>query len=117
LHASLSEYDIGLALELSSRDLNKDIALSNKMHAYYQAGLYILATDTAAQKDFIDSHPASGKTFSQISPESFLSVMEDILKNITKIRSGSLSRYQSAAKQSWETESGKLKDIWEKTFH
>ena len=63
LHEQLAQYDIGLALDLTNRDVNRDIALTNKILAYYQAGLYILATDTAAQKDFITHHPDSGRTF------------------------------------------------------
>ncbi|MDF1547216.1 MAG: hypothetical protein P1P88_05310 [Bacteroidales bacterium] len=54
LHLRLSEYDIGLAIEVSNVDLNKDIALSNKIFANAQSGLFILATDTLAQKQFIE---------------------------------------------------------------
>ncbi len=117
LHASLSEYDIGLALELSSRDINKDSALSNKMLAYYQAGLYILATDTAAQKDFIENHPESGKFFSQTKTDSLLTVIEEIRRDITSIRSDALKRFQDAVQHSWELESDKLKAIWAQTLN
>jgi hypothetical protein len=112
LHEQLGGYDIGLALDLTGRDLNRDIALTNKILAYYQAGLYILATDTAAQNEFIDQHPGAGKLFSQNDNASFLTAMRDIRGNIGQIRSGSIRRYQEAAKHSWEIESIKLRETW-----
>ena len=56
LNFYLCEFDVGLAIELSSADLNRDICLTNKIFAYIQAGLLILATDTSAQKQFINEH-------------------------------------------------------------
>ena len=44
LHIILSEYDVGLALE-PGKDLNNKLAISNKIFAYAQAGLHVLATD------------------------------------------------------------------------
>jgi hypothetical protein len=117
LHELLGQYDIGLALDLSSRDFNRDIALTNKILAYYQAGLYILATDTAAQKDFVVSHPGSGKLFAQNESASLLTALKDIKENIEQIRSGSIKRYKDAAMQSWENESDKLKTIWERILN
>jgi hypothetical protein len=58
LNLKISEFDVGLAIEISDIDLNKDIALSNKIFAYTQAGLFVLATDTSAQKQFIEEHNA-----------------------------------------------------------
>ena len=117
LHELLSRYDIGLALELTGRDKNRDIALTNKILAYYQAGLYILATDTAAQKDFIDGHPGTGKLFPQNDGRSLLNAMKEIQENIIHIRSGAINRFHDAVVNSWEHESGKLKDVWASTLN
>jgi hypothetical protein len=65
LHATLSQFDIGLALELSAADLNKQLALSNKLIAYAQAGLFVLATDTPAQVDFIKQYSFVGEVVQQ----------------------------------------------------
>lgn len=112
LHEELGKHDIGLALDLTSRDFNRDIALTNKILAYYQAGLFILATDTSAQKDFIHNHPGSGKLFSQNNSASFIHAMREINENIEQIRSDSFSRYQEGTMHSWDNESNKLKEIW-----
>ena len=112
LHQMLGSFDVGLAFELTNRDINRDIALTNKLLAYFQAGLYILTTDTAAQVDFMKQNPNAGMSFSQISPESFLNAMKDIRNNITQIRLGSLKRYENAVNHNWEKESEKLREIW-----
>jgi hypothetical protein len=117
LHEQLGQYDVGLALDLSSRDFNRDIALTNKILAYYQAGLYILATDTAAQRDFIMQHPGSGELFLQNDPASFLSVIINIRENIGYIRSCSVHRYRQATEDNWERESDKLKVNWEQLLN
>ena len=46
LHNNLSNYDVGLALEIAT-DRNRDICLTNKLLAYFQAGLFVFASDTA----------------------------------------------------------------------
>jgi hypothetical protein len=113
LHELLGAYDAGLAFDLTSRDFNRDIALTNKILAYYQAGLYILATDTAAQRDFMQQYPGSGMLFLQNNRSSFLASLQYVRENIVAIRSGSGKRYQDASVNSWENESCKLKRAWE----
>ena len=60
LHAEISNHDIGLALEFDTTDLNRKLSLTNKIWAYLQAGLFILATNTPAQKLFMAEHPSCG---------------------------------------------------------
>lgn len=113
LHNYLKKFDIGLALDLGSTDGNRDIALTNKILAYYQAGLYIVATDTSAQQNFLNNHPGHGEAIKQDGtdiPQVFLEIKE----NIEEIRKSAINRYRSASYQSWEKESGILKDLWTK---
>jgi glycosyltransferase involved in cell wall biosynthesis len=112
LHALLGEYDVGLALDLTSRDFNRDIALTNKILAYYQAGLYTLATDTAAQEAFIKQYPGCGLLFSQNDRNSFLVSLGKIRDHIVDIRQGAAERYRNASANNWEKESYKLKTLW-----
>ena len=111
LHQKLSEFDIGLALELSDADLNKDIALSNKIFAYKQAGLYILATDTKAQSKFINSDKTAGKVIKQ-NLESVIKGVDFVLKNISEIRCNKLTRFEKAKDVAFEHEASRLKNIW-----
>ncbi|MES1181811.1 MAG: hypothetical protein ABUL44_03360, partial [Flavobacterium sp.] len=45
LNHEVCKYDVGLAIE-PGRNLNNDIALSNKILTYFQAGLFIMASRT-----------------------------------------------------------------------
>ena len=57
-----SKFDIGLALE-PGFSINNDIALSNKIFTYVQAGLAIIASDTTAQQQFINQFKDLGETY------------------------------------------------------
>ncbi len=116
LNLKLSEFDIGLAIEVSSVDLNKDIALSNKIFAYAQSGLYILATDTTAQKQFISEHQKLGT----ISGQSIAEMEQEIAKliqDIYNIRTQKKNRFEYAKKLAWENESQKLLQIWNEVLN
>lgn len=113
LHKKLSEFDIGLSLELNGTDLNRNHALTNKLFAYLQAGLFVLATDTPAQKEFMVKNPGFGILCGQTPPE-ILKGIHYIKENIKDIRSNSIKRYNEAKKFAWENESKKLVEVWEK---
>ncbi len=55
LHRFLSDFHVGLALE-PGKDLNNSIAISNKLIAYAQSGLFILATPTPGQISFLNNY-------------------------------------------------------------
>ena len=64
-----SKFDIGLALE-PAFSMNNDLALSNKIFTYLQGGLAIVASDTTAQRQFMEQFPIIGKTFNKADPKS-----------------------------------------------
>jgi len=113
LNTSMSEYDVGLAVEISKVDINKDIALSNKIFAYAQAGLYILATDTAAQKQFIAENQLLGTLCPQTT-EGMEEIISGLIENIDKIRAEKKQRFNEAKRLAWENEEKKLYLNWEK---
>ena len=77
------------------------MALSNKILAYFQAALYIVTTNTPAQRDFIEQHPLHGILTEQTS-----SSMHDTLNKIyaskEQIRVESKLRFTNASLSSWE---------------
>ena len=111
LHKSIGNYDIGLALDLSSANFNRQLALTNKIIAYAQAGLYVLATDTPAQKEFLEQHPHAGETVEQDTGK-MISALENIFQRHNLIRRNRIKRYELAKEFSWDVESGKLKQAW-----
>ncbi|PJJ74682.1 glycosyltransferase involved in cell wall biosynthesis [Thermoflavifilum aggregans] len=113
LHRQLSAYDIGLALELSTIDLNKNYALSNKLFAYLQAGLFVMATDTLGQKQFLQRFPMHHVLCKQ-TVEGMCEAIRIIAHALPQIREQRLTRYQAARCIAWEHEQYKLIQVWEK---
>jgi glycosyltransferase involved in cell wall biosynthesis len=59
LPALLAGYDVGLALE-PREPRNKDLTISNKILQYLNAGLAVVATPTAGQKEVMQIAPEAG---------------------------------------------------------
>lgn len=112
LHAELANYDIGLALEFDSSDLNRQLCLTNKIIAYAQAGLYILATDTPAQKAFMEEQPFRGLVCGQ-TPEAMAEALSKIMENKQQIKQKAMARFDKGNELAWEKEREKLSAIWE----
>ena len=112
LHKSLSTYNIGLAIDIDNDDYNRKLAITNKILAYYQAGLYILATDTMAQQDFINEHPSHGVIIEQTS-SSLRDTLIKMYSDKSRIRLKSEQRFIDASASSWEVESKIIKNEWD----
>ncbi len=106
LNLKLSEFDIGLAIE-RAKDLNNDIAAFNKIWAYMQAGLYILATDIRGQSLFMKEHSNCG-LISKQSNKNLSDAISKIISEIGEIRNTKKQRYEYAQQHSWEQEREKL---------
>jgi hypothetical protein len=111
LHLELQHHDVGLALEQSSEDLNKALALSNKLFAYHLAGLYVLSTDTPAQRQFLLERPYAGKVIDTLELDA---IMDDLITNLTNLRRGRSLRMMQARQDAWEPESNKLVQAWQR---
>lgn len=104
LHELLSAMDIGLALERSEIDNNRDICLTNKILAYAQAGLFILASNTYGQQQFLNS----------LAYEAGLIITEDLAQSLTDINLQALdlqsktTRWKAAKAFAWEEEQQQL---------
>jgi hypothetical protein len=110
LFQKISYYDVGLALEPGS-NLNNRIAISNKIIAYAQAGLFILATDTEAQQEFLKSYPSIG-IYCTPNINGFENSLDFIWSNKTKIQDQYLERKNITKDLCWEEESKKIIELW-----
>jgi hypothetical protein len=110
LHQLLSRYDIGLAIE-PGKDLNNELALSNKILAYFQAGLYILASNTKAQQKFIEDYPHHG-ILTTLERHDLEKEFQNLLDQKNSLGASSMDRYVNAKAHSWETASLKLLQLW-----
>ncbi len=112
LHAELANHDVGLALEFSNTDLNRQLCLTNKILAYAQAGLYILATNTPAQSEFMNEDPTRGVVCGQ-TPREMAEAILNMMEQHEAIKSGAIQRFEKGKELAWEKERGKLHAIWE----
>lgn len=111
LHRSLSTFDVGLALEMATTDENRNLALTNKIYAYSQAGLYVLATNTEGQKLFMKEYPSCGELTGQDSSHLYNSIAALIEKKDV-IRKQAADRYYKSKQLSWENQSQQLLEAW-----
>lgn len=110
LNRLICHFDVGLAIE-QGKDYNNMIALSNKLISYYQAGLYILASDTPAQKRFFQEHPDHGMAV-PLQSEFVADALRTLLKDQQGIRLNKAKRFRQASEKNWEGESERLGAIW-----
>lgn len=111
LHQLIQSFDIGLAIE-PGKDKNNFIALANKLITYFQAGLYILASDTPAHTAFFKEHNLHGMSTS-LEIEKIPEVLDFLLAKKASIQAGYVERLSTSKNNIWETESIKLKEVWE----
>ncbi|MBV6641979.1 MAG: hypothetical protein KI791_14750 [Cyclobacteriaceae bacterium] len=111
LHLELCTHDVGLAIEDNANDLNRDLALTNKIFAYTQAGLFLLITQTSAQKQFVQEYPGAGKLVS-LEKTNLIDAFGYINSNSDMIRSLKKRRFDQAGKLSFENEEKKLLELW-----
>lgn len=111
-----SQFDIGLALE-PAFSINNDMALSNKIFTYLQAGLAIIASDTTAQGNFMRQYPGMGQVYSK----NDLNSLQRILNSYASDRQ-LLYKHQQRATQyaretlNWEAEKMKFLEVVKNTF-
>lgn len=111
LHQLLSGFDIGLAIDVDDHDKNRQLVITNKILAYYQAGLFIVATNTPAQQQFIEDHPAHGTIIMQDADEAAKSLLK-ISASKERLRLSAQERFDAAATFNWEKEAALLLQTW-----
>jgi hypothetical protein len=110
LHRYLALFDAGLAADIPI-DVNRDIALTNKIIAYAQAGLMIAAMHTRAQDRFLDE---SGLVHVKMKNEE-TAIRNALLELIEGRVRGSFDfkkQYEIGRKLSWERISAPLLEVW-----
>ncbi|GAB3903564.1 glycosyltransferase family protein [Mucilaginibacter boryungensis] len=111
-----SQFDIGLALEIGF-SVNNNLALSNKIFTYMQAGLAIIASNTEAQEYLLKQHPAIGKVYDNSDIETLASALVYYHQNRNELLLARQAALQLAHQEyNWENESQKFLAIVKKTL-
>jgi len=106
-----SRFDIGLALEQNT-PYNRDICLTNKIFTYLTSGLAIIASETSAQKQFMQSHNTVGQSYEIRNIEALAGIIKYYIENreaLLKAQKASVELAQTEL--NWEMESKKFLEI------
>jgi len=108
LPARLAEFDLGLALE-PQRPLNRDIAITNKILQYLNAGLAVIATDTRGQREVMQAAPGCGLLVTAHETTELAAQLDAMLGDPGRLRTAQRAA-RAAAEQTfcWEREVPRL---------
>lgn len=99
-----SQFHIGLALE-PAFSTNNNLALSNKIFTYLQAGLAVIASDTSAQERLLNEYPGIGKIYQKTNIKSLAAILLYYHQNRKQLLETQKAALQLAhEKLNWETE-------------
>jgi glycosyltransferase involved in cell wall biosynthesis len=98
LPAKLAEFDVGLALE-ATVPRSRDVTITNKILQYLNAGLAVLATRTAGQREVMRAAPDCGLEIDLADAEKTRSQLDDLLVNPAH-----LAQMQAEARRAAERE-------------
>jgi glycosyltransferase involved in cell wall biosynthesis len=116
LPAVIASHDIGLALE-QSFIVNRDLTITNKIIQYLNAGLAIVASDTAGQREVLAHDSAAGVIVETHDTGAFAATLDGLLSD-----RAALARRQAAARRlaedvyCWEREAPRLLALVEKAL-
>lgn len=108
LPGRLAEFDIGLALE-PRWPLNRNITITNKILQYMNAGLAIVATDTAGQQEVMRAAPDCGLLISAHETTEYAMKLDTLLGDRARLRAAQQAARAAAAREfCWERETPRL---------
>jgi glycosyltransferase involved in cell wall biosynthesis len=111
--AFASQFDIGLALE-ERLPVNRDICLTNKIFTYMQAGLAVIASDTAAQQDLLSKNPTIGSIYPKGDGQALAAILSNYHQNKEQLITAQNEAFRFARlTYNWEIESLKFLNIVE----
>jgi glycosyltransferase involved in cell wall biosynthesis len=110
---SMAEYDVGLALERPGNK-NYDLTVTNKIFSYMLAGLALVATDTAGQREVMSQAPEAGILYPAGDAKSLRAALKGWIGDRAKLGRMQQAAWEAArARFCWELEQRKLLDLLE----
>ena len=104
LLSRLAEHDIGLALE-QPEIKSRDLTLTNKVFQYLQAGLALVATDTAGQREVVKNFPSLGPLVACGDSRALAERLEGLCRNPSRLAEAKSASLKAAQERyCWEKE-------------
>jgi glycosyltransferase involved in cell wall biosynthesis len=108
LPAVIAKHDIGLAMEPNSPE-SRYLTATNKIFQYLNAGLAVLATPTAGQREVLSVLPGCGLLIDLGAPQSLAAQLDGLLSDPSRLAAmGSAAREGAARHFSWERSAPQL---------
>jgi glycosyltransferase involved in cell wall biosynthesis len=102
----IADFDIGLALELQS-PLSRNYTITNKFFQYLQAGLPVIASETAGQNEAFDKFKPGFK-LAQNPGKDEIAALDKWLDDKSALMASKQNAIEAARFYNWENESKKL---------
>ncbi|MBE9031021.1 glycosyltransferase [filamentous cyanobacterium LEGE 11480] len=103
----IAEHDIGLALE-SPQILSRDLTVTNKLFQYLEAGLAVIATNTAGQQEVLQQSPQAGELIPASDPFRLADVINQWIADPEHLQRTKQAAKQAGIKLGWDTQAAKL---------
>lgn len=117
LPARIAEHDIGLALELPELP-SRNLTITNKLFQYLQAGLAVVATDTAGQREVFSYDAKIGHLIPPDNPIALANALNDLLQHPEKLKAAQqVALHVSQEYFCWEKHSDQLLELVDRTLY
>lgn len=108
LPLKLSEFDLGLALE-SRTPPSRDVTITNKLFQYLNAGLAVVATDTAGQREVMQAVPECGLLITADEPGAYAARLDALLGDRARLHAAQFAARAAAERKfCWEHDAPQL---------
>lgn len=112
----LAEFDLGLALE-RPWPRNHDLTISNKIFQYLNAGLAVVATDTAGQSEVMRAAPAAGLLVQAHETTRLAAALDELVGDPARLRACQIAARAAAESQfNWEHDAPRLREAVEQAL-
>lgn len=113
LTSRIAEHDVGLACE-SAVPRSRDVTITNKFFQYLQAGLAVVASDTAGQREAAGLAGGAVELYGSGDSDSLRSLLQKLVLDREKLGTMRRSAWQAGARLVWENEAPKLVEAVER---
>ena len=104
----IAQHDVGLALEPNAPP-NKDCTISNKILQYFNAGLGVIASNTAGQREALAHAPGAGLIVALEDTEKLTRMLDEWLTDRSRLAAmGAAARRAAEETYCWEKEAPRL---------